>query len=357
VNPNAHLHHVKAPTDERNVWVYEPALKSIDLAAASLEAAAVRTAAFSVKLVDSSVRDEDTTLITVRLPSHQSSTFKAMRNASLHQLHRATAAAFSIESEFFFSTSYPKKLLLQQSLSLDELGLIPQGLLLVIFSDETDTVRKSNDQSVLRSKVGLGSILEMELKEQQTITKSVHSHIIACHPKVANLVRDASLAKNKPTAPSNVSNIGGDEISAALTAVDGLFLKTNVELQTISNSSRTELPMEAMKKIIKIEAAQEQRHLDREHEKQQYQQHVKRLDLINAGAASSLLAMLARRLSLTQNPHPAIPSQARPVLLFIEPPLRCCTKLRMHPSILTNPPPRKAPLRPSVPPMPPVQVL
>jgi hypothetical protein len=66
-------------------------------------------------------------------------------------------------------------------------------------------------------------------------------------------------------------------------AVDGLFLKTNVELHTISNSSRTDMPIEAMKKMVRIEAAQEQRHLDREHEKQQYQLHVKRLDAINAG--------------------------------------------------------------------------
>jgi hypothetical protein len=201
----------------------------------------------------------------------------------------------------------------------------------------------------------------MELKEQQSITKSVHSHIIAFHPKVANLVSDASLAKNKPTAPPNVSNIGGDEISAALSAVDGLFLKTNVELQTISNSSRTEMPLEAMKKMVRMEAAQEQRHLDREYEKQQYQQHVKRLDFINAGSVTFLLAVLffiiAWVVSLTLITHSTIPSQVRRVLLFIVPLLRCCTRLIINPIILIKRPRRKAPLHPSVLLMPPAQVL
>lgn len=278
VDHKSHLQHVVAPADDRNVWVYEPALKSIELAAASREAAAARADALSLKLLDGSVGDEDSTLITVRLPDRQSTTFKMMRSAALHQVHAAAAAAFDIESEFFFSMPYPKKLLLQQTLSLDELGLVPQGLLLVVFSDEADTVRKSGCHASMAAKVGLGNILEMELKEQQNITKSVHSHIIARHPKVANLIRDASSAKNNPA-----SDAAGDEISAALTAVDGLFLKTNVELQTISNSSRTDLPIEAMKKMVRIEAAQEQRLIDREHEKQQYQEHVKRLDLISAG--------------------------------------------------------------------------
>ncbi len=286
VKQNAQLQHVVAPTDERNVWVYEPALKSIELAAASREAAAARADALSLKLLDGSVGDEDSTLITVRLPDRQSATFKMMRSTPLNQVHAAAAAAFDIESEFFFSMTYPRKLLLQQTLSLDELGLVPQGLLLVVFSDEADTVRKSGYHTSLTAKVALGNILEMELKEQQIITKSVHSHVIARHPKVANLIRDASSAKHN-AAPAAAAHVGGDEISAALTAVDGLFLKTNVELQTISNSSRSELPIEAMKKMVRIEAAQEQRVIDRELEKQQYHEHVKRLDLISAGLLPS----------------------------------------------------------------------
>jgi hypothetical protein len=285
VKQDAQLQHDLVPTDDRNVWVYESALKSIELAAASREAAAARADALSLKLLDGSVGDEDSTLITVRLPDRQSTTFKMARNTPLNLVHAAAAAAFGIESEFFFSTAYPKKLLLQQTQSLDELGLVPQGLLLVVFSDEADTVRKSGYHASLAAKVGLGNILEMELKEQQNITKSVHSHIIARHPKVANLIRDSSSTKHNAT-PAAVPHVG-DEISAALTAVDGLFLKTNVELQTISNSSRTELPIEAMKKMVRIEAAQEQRVIDREHEKQQYREHVKRLGLISAGLLPS----------------------------------------------------------------------
>lgn len=281
IQPNAQLHSVKAPTDDRNVWLYQPTLKSMDMAAASRDAASARAAALSLKLADVSSGEEDTTLITVRLPDNQSATFKAMRSTSLDRLHAATAAAFNIESEFFFSLAYPKKLLLQQSLSLDAVGLIPQGLLLVVFSDEADTVRKSIEMDMSSSKVCLGNILEMELKEQQNITKNVQSHIITRHPKVANLLTDAKSAKNAPVAPSNASAAVGDDVSAA---VDGLFLKTNVELQTISNSSSMDMPIEAMKKMVRIEAAQEQRHLDREHERQQYQQHMKRLDAINAGA-------------------------------------------------------------------------
>lgn len=272
----------KAPADQRNVWVYEPALKSMDSAAVARQAAAARAAALSIKLVDASVGEEETTLITVRLPDHKSASFKAIRSARLSQLHAAAAAAFCIESEFFFSLAYPKKLLLQLSVTLEELGLAPAGLLLVVFADDRDTVRTSGDQSAAESNVCLGNILEMELKEQQTITKSVHSHILSRHPKVANLINDSSSKKDKSTS----SGAGDDEVAAALTSVDGLFLKTNVELQTISNSSRAELAVDAMKKMVKIEAAQEQRLLNREHEKQQYQQHVKRLDAISDGATA-----------------------------------------------------------------------
>jgi hypothetical protein len=279
---------VKAPTDERNVWVYEPALKSMDSAAVARQAAVARAAALCVKLVDAGVGEEETTLVTVRLPDQKSASFKAMRSARLSQLHAAAAAAFCIESEFFFSLAYPKKLLLQLSVTLEELGLAPSGLLLVVFTDERDTVRTSGDQVAAEPKVCLGNILEMELKEQQTITKSVHSHILSRHPKVSNLINDATSKKDKSTAPSTSSGGGDDEVAAALTAVDGLFLKTNVELQTISNSSRAELPVDAMKKMVKIEAAQEQRVLNREHEKQQYQQHVKRLDAISDGATARL---------------------------------------------------------------------
>ncbi len=287
VNPKSQLHNVQPPKDERNVWMYEPTLKSMDLAAATRAAASARAAALSVKLADSSAADDNTTLITVRLPDYQSTAFKAMRSTRLDQLHAATAAAFSIESEFVFSLPYPKKLLLQQNVSLDELGLIPEGLLLVVFSDERDAVRVSSEQNASGNKVCLGNILEMELKEQQNITKSVQSHIVTHHPKVANLLLDVSAAKNTPAASAKMSADDGGEVSAVLSAVDGLFLKTNVELQTISNSSRTDMPIEAMKKMVRIEAAQEQRLLDREHEKQQHQQHVKRLDSINAGAVIS----------------------------------------------------------------------
>jgi hypothetical protein len=283
VNANAQSHAVKAPGDERNVWVYEPTLKSMDLAAASREAASARAAALSVKLADSDAADETTTTITVRLPDHQSTAFKAMRNSRLDQLHAAAAAAFNIESEFFFSLPYPKKLLLQPNITLDELGLVPKGLLLVVFSDERDTVRISGGSNASAAKVSLGSILEMELKEQQKITKKVQSHIMSQLPKVANLLLDSSATKDKPAAALKTSPVDDDDVSAALTAVDGLFLKTNVELQTISNSRRTDVPIEAMKKLVRIEAAQEQRLLDRDLEKQQHQQHMKRLDMIHAG--------------------------------------------------------------------------
>ncbi len=290
---NARLH-VKAPTDDRNVWIYGSALKSIDLATASREAAASRAAASSVQLVDGSVGDDATTLVTVRLPDSQTTTFRVMRSACLAELHAATAAAFSIESEFVFSLSYPHKLLLQQNVLLEELGLIPTGLLCVIFSDERDSHRKSPDRRTATAKgVGLPNILEMELKEQQNITKSVQSHIITHHPKVANLVADANYASSaKHKAARSTASAAGDDVSVLLTAVDGLFLKTNVELQTISNSRQPDLPRDAMKKMVRMEAAHEQRHLNREQEKQQYQQHVKRLDLINAGTTSPRAPLL-----------------------------------------------------------------
>jgi hypothetical protein len=253
----------------------------MDLAAASRAAAIARSATVSVELVDRSMPDEMTTLITVRLPDQQATTFRAMRSAHVTQLHVAAAAAFKIESDFCFSLPYPKKLLLQEAVSLDELGLIPEGLLLVVFSDETDTVRKPRVDDGVESKVSLGNILEMELKEQQNITKGVHSHIKGRHPKVANILQDASSAESTPAV--NSRSLAVDNVSAALNAVDGLFLKTNVELQTISNSSRTELPIDALKKMVKIEAAQEQRHIARELEKQQHSQHLRRLELIKAG--------------------------------------------------------------------------
>ncbi len=287
-NANVEVLDTGAPMDDRNVWVYEPALKSMDSAVVLRQAASSRAAAMSVKLVDADVNEADTTLITIRLPDQKRATFKAMRSARLSRLHVAAAAAFGIESEFFFSLAYPKKLLLQLSVTLDELGLVPMGLLLVVFADERDTVRSTIDQCASDSNVCLGSILEMELKEQQIITKSVHSHIFARHPKVSNLINEASSTEGKSAAPSNSISAGEDQVAAALTAVDGLFLKTNVQLQTISNSSRAELPIDAMKKMVKIEAAQEQRLLNREHEKQQYQQHVKRLDAINDGASACL---------------------------------------------------------------------
>ena len=62
-----------------------------------------------------------------------------------------------------------------------------------------------------------------------------------------------------------------------------MFLKTNVELQTISNSSRAELPVDAMKKMVKIEAAQEQRVLNREHEKQLQETQAKELLVTDIG--------------------------------------------------------------------------
>ena len=326
-DPNARLQQVKSPTDERNVWIYGSALKSIDLAAASRAAAAAHAAASSIQLVNDSVGDQDATLITVRLPDSQSTTFRAMRSACLTEIHAATAAAFSIESEFVFSLSYPQKLLLQQNVSLDELGLIPKGLLLVIFSDEHDTVRKPAEQSTVKAKgVGLPNILELELKEQQSITKSVQSHIIAHHPKVANLIADASSAKQKPARSATAATV--DDASVLLASVDGLFLKTNVELQTIGNTRQPDMPREAMKKMVRIESAHEQRHLDREQEKQQYQQHVKRLDSINAGATCREPCSWC--LSCPRPSFLILRLQVYRVSLFIEPLLLSCTRLKIE---------------------------